>query len=75
MYLVLTAMLALNVSAEILKAFAMINKSLEDTNLTIDQKNAALYTAFEEKMKDEPGKTKAAYDKAMRVKRESVGFC
>ncbi|MFM8492130.1 MAG: gliding motility protein GldM [Bacteroidota bacterium] len=71
MYLVLTAMLALNVSAEILKAFAMINKSLEDTNLTIDQKNAALYTAFEEKMKDEPGKTKAAYDKAMTVKRES----
>jgi len=71
MYLVLTAMLALNVSAEILKAFAMINKSLEDTNLTIDQKNAALYMAFEEKMKDEPGKTKAAYDKAMTVKRES----
>ena len=52
MYLVLTAMLALNVSAEILKAFAMINQSLEDTNLTIDQKNAALYKAFEEKMRE-----------------------
>jgi gliding motility-associated protein GldM len=71
MYLVLTAMLALNVSAEILKAFAMINQSLEDTNVSITQKNSALYAAFEAKMKEEPGKTKAAFDKAMIVKRES----
>lgn len=71
MYLVLTAMLALNVSAEILKAFAMINQSLEDTNSSIGQKNTALYAAFEKKLADEPGKTKAAYDKAMVVKRES----
>lgn len=71
MYLVLTAMLALNVSAEILKAFAMINQSLEDTNVSISQKNVVLYAAFEDKMKDEPGKTKASYDKAMIVKRES----
>jgi gliding motility-associated protein GldM len=71
MYLVLTAMLALNVSAEILKAFAMINQSLEDTNVSIAQKNVVLYAAFESKMKDEPGKTKESYDKAMIVKRES----
>ncbi|MFM7589173.1 MAG: gliding motility protein GldM, partial [Bacteroidota bacterium] len=43
MYLVLTAMLALNVSAEILKAFAMINKSLEETSQSVGQKNDALY--------------------------------
>ena len=71
MYLVLTAMLALNVSAEILKAFALINQSLEDTNVSIAQKNVVLYAAFENKMKDEPGKTKESYDKAMIVKRES----
>lgn len=71
MYLVLTAMLALNVSAEILKAFAMINKSLEDTNTSIEQKNAALYKAFAKKLEDEPGKTQIAYDKAMIVKKES----
>jgi gliding motility-associated protein GldM len=71
MYLVLTAMLALNVSAEILKAFAMINQSLEDTNTSISQKNAGLYAAFETKMKDEGAKYKESYDKAMIVKRES----
>lgn len=71
MYLVLTAMLALNVSAEILKAFSMINNSLEATNGSIRQKNDGLYAAFEKKMADEPGKTKPNYDKAMLVKKES----
>jgi gliding motility-associated protein GldM len=71
MYLVLTAMLALNVSAEILKAFSMINNSLEATNGSIGQKNDGLYAAFEKKMQDEPGKTKVNYDKAMLVKKES----
>lgn len=71
MYLVLTAMLALNVSAEILKAFAMINQSLEDTNVSIAQKNRALYAAFDAKLKEEPGKTQESYDKAQIVKRES----
>ena len=32
MYLVLTALLALNVSSEILNAFKTVNKSLENTN-------------------------------------------
>ena len=50
MYLVLTAMLALNVSAEILKAFAMINKSLEETAQSVGQKNEALYKAFDDRM-------------------------
>ncbi|MFN3529775.1 MAG: gliding motility protein GldM [Bacteroidia bacterium] len=71
MYLVLTAMLALNVSAEILKAFAMINQSLEDTNVSIAQKNAALYAAFDAKMREEPGKTEASFKKAQQVKKES----
>ncbi len=71
MYLVLTAMLALNVSAEILKAFSMINNSLEATNGSIKQKNDGLYSAFEKKMADEPGKAEVNYKKAMMVKKES----
>jgi gliding motility-associated protein GldM len=71
MYLVLTAMLALNVSAEILKAFAMINKSLEETSQSIGQKNDALYMAFEDRMQKEPGKAKVNYDKAQIVKRRT----
>ncbi len=71
MYLVLTAMLALNVSAEILKAFSMINNSLEATNGSIRQKNDGLYAAFDKKMADEPGKAEVNYKKAMMVKKES----
>jgi len=71
MYLVLTAMLALNVSAEILKAFAMINKSLEETSLSVGQKNEALYKAFDDRMEKEPGKAKANYDKAQIVRKRT----
>ena len=71
MYLVLTALLALNVSAEILKAFSMINASLETTYTTLSDKNASLYKQFQKKMDDEPGKTKPFYDKAMIAKAET----
>ena len=37
MYLVLTALLALNVSSEILNAFKTVNKSLENTNTTVNK--------------------------------------
>jgi gliding motility-associated protein GldM len=71
MYLVLTAMLALNVSAEILKAFAMINKSLEETSQSVGQKNEALYKAFDDRMEKEPGKAKANYDKAQIIRKQT----
>jgi Skp family chaperone for outer membrane proteins len=38
MYLVLTALLALNVSAEILNAFKTVNNSLTTASNTIDKK-------------------------------------
>ena len=38
MYLVLTALLALNVSSEVLNAFKTIDKSLTNANETIDKK-------------------------------------
>ena len=43
MYLVLTAMLAMNVSAEILNAFKTVNKSLDKTNQIFSQKNRHIY--------------------------------
>ena len=42
MYLVLTAMLALNVSAEIFNAFKIVDKGLIKSNEAIEQSNAAL---------------------------------
>ena len=39
MYLVLTALLALNVSAEILNAFNLVNKGIGNTNTILQDKN------------------------------------
>lgn len=52
MYLVLTALLALNVSSEILNAFKTVNKSLENTNTTVDKSTSTLISSLEEKKKD-----------------------
>jgi len=52
MYLVLTALLALNVSAEILNAFKTVDNSLHTANMTIDAKNQQLLSSFEELKKD-----------------------
>lgn len=47
MYLVLTALLALNVSKEVLDAFVVVNESVVRTNLTFSQKINDSYTKFE----------------------------
>lgn len=52
MYLVLTALLALNVSSEILNAFKTVNNSLVNANGVIDEKNKGVYRSFEELAKD-----------------------
>lgn len=61
MYLVLTALLALNVSSEILNAFKTVNNSITTSNAMIDEKNKTTFLAFDEKAKDE--KTRAAAEK------------
>lgn len=59
MYLVLTALLALNVSAEILNAFKTVDNSLHTANNTIDSKNKTLFASFEELKKDASTKERA----------------
>ena len=46
MYLVLTALLALNVSAEILNAFKTVNNSLTAASSTLDKKNTNIFSSF-----------------------------
>nr|MBC8344315.1 hypothetical protein [Bacteroidota bacterium] len=46
MYLVLTALLALNVSKEILDAFVVVNKGLVKTNEILFDKNDDLFSEF-----------------------------
>ena len=52
MYLVLTALLALNVSSEILNAFKTVNNSLEKTNEVVTASTNEIMTSLEEKKKD-----------------------
>ena len=69
MYLVLTALLALNVSSEILNAFKVVNESLRVSNQNLTNSNATIYQAFQEDMKDPGKKDKATYwnDRAMKA--------
>ena len=48
MYLVLTALLALNVSAEIFNAFKMVDKGLKESNAALDQQITAVSTSVKE---------------------------
>ena len=51
MYLVLTALLALNVSKEILKAFHLMEVSFNKANDNVSKKNKGLISALEDQMK------------------------
>jgi gliding motility-associated protein GldM len=52
MYLVLTAILALNVSAEILEAFKTVDKSLMNSSNNIEAGNKNLFTSLAAKLAD-----------------------
>jgi gliding motility-associated protein GldM len=52
MYLVLTALLALNVSVEVLNAFKTVNHSIEGSNKVVSDKNSVTYKSFQEALDD-----------------------
>ena len=71
MYVVLMALLALNVSSEVLNGFSIVEDSLNRTTGNSSKQNLAIYQTFEEQMKANPQKTKVWYDKAQQVKQMS----
>ena len=71
MYVVLMAMLALNVSTEVLNGFSIVEESLNRTTNNSSKENQALYSDFEAQMKSNPEKVKAWFDKAREVRRMS----
>ncbi len=68
MYIVLLAMLALNVSADVLKGISLVNESLTNSTNNSTSQNASIYAALEEAMKQNPEKTREWYNKAQTVK-------
>ncbi len=71
MYLVLTALLALNVTKDILNAFVILNDGLEATAASIDDKTDSQMASFSKAMGANKTKTEPYYNKANDVKKMS----
>src|ERR1700694_777049 len=74
MYLVLTAMLALNVSAEILNAFRTVDNSLMATNSTINASTGTILSSLQQKLNDPQNREKALtwYPRAQKAQQLSA---
>lgn len=68
MYVVLMAMLALNVSTEVLNGFSIVEESIGRTTANSTKENQVIYDSFAEQLKSNPAKVKMWYDKAQAVK-------
>ncbi|SJZ34267.1 type IX secretion system protein PorM/GldM [Sediminibacterium ginsengisoli] len=70
MYLVLTALLALNVSSEILNAFKTVDRSLMTASEIVEKKNTDIFKSFQKKIADPKTQAKAQewFPKAEKAK-------
>jgi len=71
MYVVLMAMLALNVSNEVLNGFAIVGESIGRTTENAIKDNLSIYEAFEQQMEANPQKVREWYEKSQQVKAAS----
>ena len=72
MYLVLMALLALNVSAEILKSFYLFERSFNTAAMSIDSKSQGTIKALEKALGEKPEKTKPSWAETERAKSVKV---
>lgn len=71
MYLVLTAMLALNVSKDILDAFVVVDETMVKTNENFESKVNLTYAQFAAANEKTPEKTGPFFKKAMEVQKKT----
>jgi gliding motility-associated protein GldM len=71
MYLVLMAMLALNVSKDVLDAFVLVDEGLTQTTANFAQKNDVYYQEFDRAAAENPVKAGPWQQKALEVKRRA----
>ena len=71
MYLFLTALMALNVSKDVLNSFVLVSDSLEQTITNYKSKNDKVYTEFDLQYNQNPDKVGPWKDKADIVKQEA----
>ncbi len=68
MYLMLTAMLALNVSGDLLNAFILVDNGIKNSTKVVNQKINKQYFDFEAAKEQNPKKAGDKYDKAVELK-------
>ena len=74
MYLVFIAMLALNMSKEVLSAFGFMNEKLTENNISTTDKNNQAYANLATKALDQPEKFNALNKQAIQIKTSSSDF-
>lgn len=74
MYIVYTAMLAMNVAAEVLSGFVTVGDAMNKSNDNIEIKLADSYSMFRTAYQNNPEKTAEYYKKAQEVKTLSAGI-
>ena len=74
MYLVYTALLAMNVSKDILDAFDTVNTGVQTTNITLSNQIAQKYAAFEEQYGLDQEKVGPYWEQAQALREEATEF-
>ncbi len=71
MYIILMAMLALNVSSDVLNGFSLVDESLNRSTANSTTQNQVLYNDMADFLKKNPEKVKEWFDKAQYVRKMS----
>src|SRR5690554_663148 len=74
MYLVFIAMLALNMSKEVLSAFGLMNEKLTESNGAASQRNNAFMQGLAEKVSEQPAKYQPLKEQADQISTLSDNF-
>ncbi len=74
MYLVYTALLAMNVSKDILDAFDTVNSGVQTTNITLSNQISQKYAAFEEQYGLDKEKVGPYWGQAQALREEATEF-
>ena len=75
MYVLLMAMLALNVSSDVLNGFTLVDESLSKSSNNASKQNETLYKTFVDHMLQNPEKVREWYNRASEVKVMSDSMC
>ena len=74
MYIVLTAMLALNVSSDVLDGFTKVDEGLKKNNSVVSEANATLYRDFGIFAQTNPAKAGNAFGRAVRLHAQTLSL-